>query len=131
MGGEVGGDVGGDVGGEVGGVVGVQRGLVMVLVSRVTEPFRANMRPMAVAPVFMVMEVSARMVPRKLVAVPSVAELPTCQKTLQDRAPLVSNTRLLLAVVSVEPTWKTKTAPASSSASRVSVPVSPIEDAEL
>ncbi|TDU84296.1 hypothetical protein EV138_6767 [Kribbella voronezhensis] len=103
----------------------------MVFVSMVTAPLRASMRPIAVAPVCRVMEVSARMVPRKLVAVPIVAELPICQNTLQDRAPLVSSTRLLEAVVSVDPAWKTKTAPASPSASRVSVPVNPIEPAEL
>jgi hypothetical protein len=103
----------------------------MVLVSRVTAPLRASMRPTAVAPVSRVMDVSARMVPRKLVAVPIVAELPICQNTLHARAPLVSRTRLLVAVVSVEPAWKTKTAPASPSASRVSVPVNPIDEAEL
>jgi hypothetical protein len=103
----------------------------MVLVSKVTAPLRASIRPIEVAPVCMVIDVNAKMVPRKLVAVPIVAELPICQNTLQDRAPLVSNTRLLEAVVSVEPAWNTKTAPASPSASKVSVPVSPIEDAEL
>jgi hypothetical protein len=103
----------------------------MVFVSRVTEPLRASIRPIEVAPVCIVIEVNARIVPRKAVAVPIVAELPICQYTLQDRAPLVSSTRLLDAVVSVEPAWKTKTAPASPSASRVSVPVSPIEEAEL
>ncbi len=41
---------------------------------------------------------------------PSVAELPICQKTLQAWAPPVSSTRLLEAVVSVEPIWKMKTA---------------------
>jgi hypothetical protein len=103
----------------------------MEFVSKVTDPLRASIRPIAVAPVSMVIDVNARMVPRKLVPVPIVAELPICQYTLQARAPLVSSTRLLVAVVSVEPAWKTKTAPASPSAFRVSVPVSPIEEAEL
>ncbi|MEJ1106489.1 hypothetical protein V9K98_06780 [Kribbella sp. CCNWLW197] len=44
---------------------------------------------------------------------------------------MVSTTLLLVAVVSAEPTWNTKTAPASPSASRVSAPVNPIVEAEL
>jgi hypothetical protein len=76
---------------------------VIVFVSRVTDPLRASIRPIEVAPVCRVMDVNARMVPRKLVAVPIVAELPICQNTLQDLAPLVSSTRLLDAVVRVEP----------------------------
>nr|WP_241996343.1 hypothetical protein [Kribbella antiqua] len=99
--------------------------------SSVTEPLRASIRPTAVAPVSMVMDVNARMVPRNWVAVPMVAELPTCQNTLQAWAPLVSTTLLLVAVVRVDPAWNTKTAPASPSALRVSAPVSPIEEAEL
>jgi hypothetical protein len=43
------------------------------------------------------------MVPWKAVFVPSVAELPTCQKTLPAEAPLVNVTLELLAVVSVLP----------------------------
>ena len=49
-------------------------------------------------------------VPRNVEPVPSVAELPTCQKTLQACAPLIRLTVLADAVVSVEPAWKTKTA---------------------
>ena len=55
------------------------------------------------------------------VVVPSVAELPTCQNTLQACAPLTSLTRLADAVISVEPAWKTKTAFGSPWASSVSV----------
>ena len=62
--------------------------LVIVFVSSVTAPLRASTRPSTVAPVVSVMLVSARIVPRKLEPVPSVAELPTCQKTLQACAPL-------------------------------------------
>ena len=58
-------------------------GAVIVFVSRVTAPFRASMRPSTVARVVRVMLVSAIRVPSKLDAVPSVAELPTCQNTLQ------------------------------------------------
>src|SRR5579862_9376531 len=57
----------------------VQAGLVIVFVSSVTAPFLASSRPSTVAPVVAVMLVRARMVPRKLDPVPSVAELPTCQ----------------------------------------------------
>jgi hypothetical protein len=62
---------------------------------------------------------------------PSVAELPTCQMTLLDWAPLIRATWLAEAVVSVEPAWKTKTAFGSPPPSRVTVPVSPIEEPEL
>jgi len=48
------------------------------------------------APVVAVMEVRARMLPRKLELVPSVAELPTCQKTLQAWAPLTMVIRLAM-----------------------------------
>src|SRR5438270_6767487 len=60
-------------------VAGEQLGLVMVLVSRVTAPLRASVRPSTVAPVVTVMEVNARMLPRNVEPVPSVAELPICQ----------------------------------------------------
>jgi hypothetical protein len=63
--------------------------LAIVSVSSVTAPFRANTRPSTVAPVVTVMLVNAIKVPRKVEPVPSVAELPTCQKTLQDWAPLI------------------------------------------
>ena len=66
--------------------------------------------PFTVAPVFSVMDVRARIVPWKLVVVPSVAELPTCQKTLHAEAPLTSFTWLADAVMSVDAAWKTKTA---------------------
>ena len=104
---------------------------VIVLVSSVTAPFRASTRPSTVAPVVTVMLVRAMIVPRKLDPVPSVAELVTCQKTLQDWAPLIRFTWLPDAVVSEEPAWKTKTAFGSPAAFSVSTPVSPIEEAEL
>ena len=55
----------------------------MVLVSRVTAPFRASNLPLIDAAVVAVMEVRAMIVPTNTEPVPSVAELPTCQKTLQ------------------------------------------------
>jgi len=54
-----------------------------VLVSSVTAPVCARSLPAMVAPVLRVMLVSAKIFPTKAVVVPSVAELPTCQKTLQ------------------------------------------------
>ena len=57
--------------------------LVMVLVSNVAAPLRASVLPSIVAPVVIVIDVKARTVPVKIEFVPSVAELPTCQKTLQ------------------------------------------------
>lgn len=71
--------------------------------SIVTAPLRAKARPLTVAPVFSVMLVSARIFPLNAVVVPSVAELPTCQKMLQSWAPLRTTTDELLAVVSVLP----------------------------
>lgn len=100
-----GGTVGGAVGSVVtGGVKGVHCGEVKVFVSNVTEPFLAKARPSAVAPVLAVMDVNAKIFPLKLEAVPSVAELPTCQNILQADAPLIRLTLLLEAVVNVDPT---------------------------
>lgn len=56
---------------------------VTTLESRVTAPFRARALPNKLALVLRVMLVRARILPRKVVVVPSVAELPICQKTLQ------------------------------------------------
>src|SRR5664279_6475282 len=53
---------------------------VMLSLSRVTAPFRASVRPSIVTPVVTVTLVRARMLPRNVEPVPSVAELPTCQK---------------------------------------------------
>ena len=96
----------------------------IVLRSNVTAPFRAKALPARLALVFMVMLVSARMFPVKSVVVPRVAELPTCQNTWHCPPPLMMTTDELLAVVSVVPIWKMKTALESSWASRVSLPVS-------
>jgi hypothetical protein len=81
-----------------------------VLVSRVTAPLRAMARPLTVAFVVKVTLVSAMMVPRNVVVVPSVAELPTCQNTLHGEPGLIMRTTELLAVVSVLPILKMKTA---------------------
>ena len=48
------------------------------------------------------MEVKAKTVPANDVLVPRVAELPTCQNTLQACAPLIRLTALEGAVIKVE-----------------------------
>ena len=80
------------------------------LVSSVTAPVCAKALPCTVAPVVRVSLVRARILPVKDVPVPSVAELPTCQNTLQLCAPLIGRTEEVLAVVRVLPIWKMKTA---------------------
>jgi hypothetical protein len=122
------------VGGEVVGddvEVGVQVGTVMLSSSRVTSPLRASARPEIVSPVVTVIDVRARMVPVKVDPVPRVAELPTCQKTLQAWAPLLRITVLAESVRSIDPTWKMKTAFGSFCASRVSAPLTSSDDEAL
>jgi len=70
------------------------------------------------------MLVSARMFPANEVVVPSVAELPTCQKTLHWLPPLLITTDDPLAVVSVLPNLKMKTAAGLPWALSVRLPVS-------
>lgn len=101
----------------------VQIALETVLLSKVTAPFRAKTLPVTVALVFRVMEVKAKIFPLKLVVVPSVAELPVCQKTLQAWALFMRLTLLPLAVVIVEPILKMKTASELPWPLSVSVPV--------
>src|SRR6185295_10454201 len=82
------------------------------------------------APVCNVMLVSARIFPRKVVAVPNVAELPTRQNTLHAWPPLIKETVEPDPVMSVLAVWKTQTAFASPCASSVSEPVFDAEDAK-
>src|SRR6185436_10218321 len=96
--------------------------MVIVLESKVTAPFRANSLPSTAAPVVTVMEVKARMLPLKTEVVPSVAELPTCQKTLAALAPPLRITWRPTVVVSVERIWKFQAAFGSPWASRVRSP---------
>src|SRR5665647_3384797 len=63
--------------------------LLIVLVSNVTAPLSANSLPSTVTPVVAVIDAYARMVPAKVELVPSVAELPTAQTTLQGWTPLM------------------------------------------
>ena len=115
---------------EAGGGASEHVGTVIVFVSIVTAPFRASARPVMVALVSRVIDVVAMIVPAKLVVVPSVAELPTCQNTLQAWAPFSRATVLDVAVVSVVPAWKIHTVFGSPPPLRVTVPVRPMEDAD-
>lgn len=103
-----------------------QNGRVMTLWSRVTAPLRARARPSMVALVRTEIDCSAMIVPLKDVFVSSVAELPTCQKTLHAWAPLMRATVAEGPVIRVSAIWKMKTALGSPCASRVRVPVMPI-----
>lgn len=100
-----------------------QFGRIMELLSRVTCPLRASTRPATVEPVCTVASVNAKMFPTNVVWVPRVAELPTCQKTLQGSTPLISITVLFDAVIRVDATWKMNTASDAFSPSNVTVPV--------
>ena len=78
----------------------------MTSVSSVTAPFLASALPSRLTPVVIVIDVNASMFPLKTEFVPRVAELPTCQKTLQALAPLARTIWLPLPVVSVDAMWK-------------------------
>ena len=101
-----------------------QRDLVIVSVSIVSAP-----APFACAPASSLpatgtlfsteMLVWAMTVPTKLEPVLSVAELPTCQKTLHACAPPESTTRLPVSAISVEADWKIQTELASPWSVRV------------
>ena len=104
----------------------------MVLVSNVTAPLSANTLPSTLAPVVNVIDVKAKMFPTKIEPVPIVAELPTCQKTLQAWAPLMRLTTLFEAVVSVlAGAWKIKIELGLFWPLRVRVPVNPSEGAPV
>jgi hypothetical protein len=117
----------------VGVGVGITAQLDAVIVSwsRVTAPFWASARPEMVSSVCTVIDVRARMLPTKVESVPRVAELPTCQKTLQAWAPLVRMMELAESVVSVEGAWKIQTAFGSPCPSRVSDPPTSSEEEAL
>jgi hypothetical protein len=104
--------------------VGVEHvALVIVSFIKVTLPFRASARPFTVTPLFMVMDARARMVPANVEPEPRVAELVTCQKTLQGLPPLMKSTRLAEAVMRSDGAWKIQTELGTFPPSRVSVPV--------
>ncbi len=110
-----------------GPVPAAQRDRVTVSLINVTAPLRAKSLPFTVAPLFTEIDVKAMTVPWSAVLVPSVAELPTCQKTLHAWAPLMRLTPRSVAVVSVDATWKMNTARGSPCASSVRRPVNPSE----
>jgi hypothetical protein len=97
----------------------------------VTDPFNAYSPPATITPAFNEIDSSARMLPAKVVAAPSVAKDPTCQKTLQACAPLIKMTPVAVAVVNVDPIWKTKMAFGLFWPSRTSVPVIVTADAAV
>ena len=74
-----------------------------MLVSNVTAPTLANIRPATVADVVAVIDARARIFPMNIELVPKVAEVPTCQKTFEAWAPLMARTTELLAVVRLVP----------------------------
>jgi hypothetical protein len=90
--------------GATGGIVHV--GPEIVLVSKVTAPFCAKARPFRVAPVFMVIEVSAKIFPINELVVPRVAELPTLHQTLHGSPPVIDE---LVAAIKVEADLKIQT----------------------
>lgn len=108
-----------------------QVGTVTVLVSKVTSPVLASNLPSTTALVPRVILVDARIVPWKLDPLPSVAELPTCQKTLHACAPFSKIISLAEADVSPEPAWKINTAFAFPAPFRVKGPLSWMVLAEL
>jgi hypothetical protein len=72
----------GEAAGEGDGATATQAaGWMMVSLISATWPLRARALPVSVTPLFMVMSVSAMIVPIKVVVVSRVAELPTSQKT--------------------------------------------------
>ena len=111
----------------VGGAVVLQPGAVKELLSSDTWPLSASARPSTAAPEFTVTDASASTVPLNTEVDPSVAELPTCQNTLQACAPLIRLIALPEAVVSDEPIWKMNTELGSPMASSVRVPESASE----
>jgi hypothetical protein len=105
------------------GSVATQLVLDTVLSSRVTAAVRASSRPCTTVPCVAVMDAEAKMVPPNSESVPSVAELVTCQKTLQGFAPLMKDTLLADAVTSVLAARKMNTESGTFCASSVRVPV--------
>ena len=100
-----------------------QKPLVIILLSSVTAPVRANNCPFINAPLFAVIEAIAKICPTKVELAPNVAELPTFQKVRQKRALFVKVMLLATAVISVDAVLNTKTPSGSPCASSVRIPV--------
>ncbi len=78
--------------------------VVTLLLSSVTAPLKPITRPLLLVPVVSVTLLDAKILPAKLEPVPSVAELPICQKTLQVWPELIMRTCDAEAVVNALPT---------------------------
>jgi hypothetical protein len=89
---------GGRVGGTTTGGAALQVEVMKWSFISVTLPLRASALPWTVTVLSSVMDCRARIVPTKEEADPSVAELVTCQNTLQGLAPLMRLTELVDAV---------------------------------
>src|SRR5436190_12190315 len=85
-------------------------------------PVLASALPVSVAPVLKVMDCIAITVPLKTEVVPNVAELPTCQKILEAKAPPLRITLRPEVVVNVEAICIMNTASAFPCASNVKSP---------
>jgi len=96
---------------------------VTVSSSKVTAPVSAQALPFSVALVFSVMDAEAMMVPEKLVPLPSVAELPTTQRTSSAFEPGLKTTLLFAAVMRVDVASKIQTGFATPLGSSVRVPM--------
>jgi hypothetical protein len=116
------------VGGTVGAGGGAHEENDTWLVSMVTAPLRARTLPATVVSVSRLMLVNARIFPTNVVLVPKVAELPTCQKSLQTCPPLMSRIDELLPVMSVLATLNIQTASVLPAPSSVSAPVRAADD---
>ena len=94
----------------------------MVFPAIVTAPVLANARPSSVAPVLNVIDCMASTVPLNDDVVPKVAELPTCQKILDAKAPPAKMTLRPEVVVNVVAICIMKIASAFPLASNVRSP---------
>lgn len=78
--------------------------LAFTVIAPVASPAEpANILPSTTVPVLSVIVTAASTFPLNMLVVPSVAELPTCQKMLPALAPPAKTTWELVAVVSVDP----------------------------
>jgi hypothetical protein len=97
-------------------------GTVIEFDCSVTAAVLASSRPITVAPVATVMDFAARTVPWNCALVPMLAELPTCQKTLQALAPPVMMMCVADPMVRLLAAWNTQMESAAVPAS-VRVPL--------
>jgi len=92
-------------------------------VSIVTVAPSAKTPPFDTAAVFNVTEAPARMFPEKLLPAPNVAEVPTCQNTLQASPPPVIKTLEPADVIKDVPIWKYQASVEDPVPAKVKVPV--------